>query len=52
MVVVEPVTDKGEPEVYIVNDGATRADDDATLKISGDAGQVIDQLQINLGIHP
>ena len=41
----------GQP-VYIVNDGETRADDDATLKISGDAGQVIDQLQINLGIQP
>lgn len=41
----------GQP-VYIVNDGETRADDDATLKISADARQVIDQLQINLGIQP
>ena len=41
----------GQP-VYIVNDGETRADDDATLKISADARQVVDQLQINLGIQP
>ena len=34
----------GQP-VYIVNDGETRADDDATLKISADARQVVDQLR-------